>query len=104
TGESLNSLPVISTRKFSSAVRVREGESSIISGLAVVQTSRSTSGPAGLSQIPMLGRLFRSSTRQLDQDELLLTITPHLTSLPPAEQFPSRAFATGTESRMAPAI
>ena len=77
----------------------QEGESSIVSGLAVVQVSRTVSGVAGLSEIPLIGRLFRHNSWQTDQNELLITITPRLTSLPPAEQFPPQTLGWGTESR-----
>lgn len=99
TGASLNGLPVISSRKLSSAVRLREGQSSLVSGLAVLQRVQTRSGLGPLAQIPLLGRLLGRQSWQDDQTELLLSITPRLTILPPAEQFSSRSFHYGTESR-----
>ncbi len=104
TGSSLNGLPIISDRKFSSAVRLKEGETSIIAGLAQIQASRSDSGLGPLIQIPVIGRLLAHNSWQFDQNELLLTITPHLMTLPPAEQAPQHSFYWGSESRPAPPI
>ncbi len=92
SGDSLNGIPVISDRKFTSAVRLREGQTSIISGLVVSQVTRSRSGLAGLL-------LLSHNTWQFDYNELLVTITPRLISLPPADQFPQRAFYFGTDLR-----
>jgi len=99
TGASLNGLPVISSRKFSSAVRLREGESSVVSGLAVLQRSQSRSGLWPLAHIPLLGRVLSRNTWQADQSDLLVSITPRLTILPPGEQFRARSFHTGTDAR-----
>jgi len=104
TGASLNGLPVISTRKFSSAVRLRLGETSLVSGLAAVQRIMTRSGFGPLARIPLLGRLFSRSAWQTEQTELILSITPHLTIAPPGEQFPSRVLYSGAEGRSLPPI
>ncbi|MBI3693627.1 MAG: type II and III secretion system protein [Acidobacteria bacterium] len=99
SGASLNGIPVISDRKFNSAVRLKEGETSIVSGLAVAQSARTQSGVAGLSQLPFIGSLWRQNTYQIDQNELLIAITPRLTIAPPAEQAAPLAFYFGSELR-----
>jgi len=104
TGASVNTLPVISNRKFSSAVRLREGEVGLVAGLAVAQLSHTTSSLGGLARIPLLGRLLGRNNRQQDYSELLLAIRPRLTSLPPAEQSPSRSFHYGSETRPVPSL
>ncbi len=97
-GPSYNGIPVISTRKFSSTVRLREGESGLVSGMAAVQISKTAGG------LPGIGRLVGRRNWQRDESELILAITPRLTVLPPAEQGPSRAFYTGSDSRLPPPI
>jgi general secretion pathway protein D len=104
TGQSVNTVPVISSRKFNSAVRLRQGETSIVAGLLVARSTSEASGLAGLSQIPLLGRLLRDTRWQNDHSELVLAITPRLTSLPAAEQFPSRVFHWGSEARPVPSL
>lgn len=98
TGESVNGVPVLSNRKISTAVRLKEGESSIVSGLVVAQSSRSASG------LPLIGRFLGPHRWQNDQSELIISITPRLTGLPPADQFPTREFHYGTETRAAPSL
>jgi len=94
-GTSLNGLPVISSRKFSSSVRLREGQAGLVSGLAVVQSSLAASGLGPLVLAPLASR----STRDKNDNELLLTITPRLSRLPPAEQREQKSFHFGSETR-----
>ena len=76
----------------------------MVSGLAVLQQTRTRSGFGPLASLPLLGHLFSRSTWQTDQSELLLSITPHLTIPPPGDQFISRSYHTGTEARPLPPI
>jgi general secretion pathway protein D len=103
-GASINGLPVISARKFSSAVRLREGQSSLVSGLAVLQKVRTRSGFDPLARVPLVGWLFRKHLWQAEQTELVLSITPRLTMPAPAEQFVSRSYHYGAELRPLPPI
>ena len=104
TGVSFNDLPVISTRRINSTVRLREGEAGMISGIELAQTSRSWGGTWPFSHLPLLGRLLRGNSRQRDESDLLLTIRPRLVREGPANQFPSRTYYTGTEGRPATSL
>jgi len=53
TGQSLNGIPIISTRKLSSKVTLRDGEWGIVSGLVTSNEARSMHGIPGLSEIPV---------------------------------------------------
>lgn len=57
---------------------VRDGETAVIGGLTVTQVSETYSGIPLLSQIPILGRLFRTSAKQTEKRDLLILITPHI--------------------------
>jgi Flp pilus assembly secretin CpaC len=98
TGESFNNIPVISNRKMTSQIRLRTGEWAVVAGMLVAQETRSVTGPAGLSQVPGLGRLFREHTRSDDERQILLVLKPALLSLPP-NQLPTQAVWTGSENR-----
>jgi general secretion pathway protein D len=99
SGSALNNIPIISNRKFNSKVRIRNGEWAIMAGLAMQTDSVSLNGPWGLSSIPLLGHLFRSNTRSVDESSAVLVLKPRLLSLPASEQ-PVRQFYLGTESRL----
>lgn len=98
TGESLNGIPVIASRKMTSTVRVRQGEAAVVAGLLRVNEARTLTGIAGLASLPALGALFRQELRSEDRSEALLVIRPRLLDLPPHE-FATRDLYTGTETK-----
>lgn len=85
TGESVNDIPVISTRNLKDTARLKFGEWAAVAGLVTTQEARALSGIAGVSQIPILGPLLSKNTRQNSDTETLLIIKPHLLSNPPTE-------------------
>lgn len=97
TGQVVNGNPVISNRKLNAAVRLREDEWALVAGLASKNQSRVTSGTIGLSNIPLLGRLFRTHTKQNDESEILILIKPRLLNIPGAETV-TKAVRVGTET------
>jgi type II secretory pathway component GspD/PulD (secretin) len=92
-GQSFNGVPVISNRKFTGSITVKNGETAVVAGLISHQEQRSLRGLPGLGQIPGLGQLFSTENKQEEEAELLVVITPHLLT-------PSRP--GGTEIWMAP--
>lgn len=97
-GASNNGIPIISQRKFTGTVRTRADEWAIIAGLAVAQSSVTTSGIAGLSSIPGIGRIFRRDTTTDDGSQILIILKPRLMS-DPAWEHPSEPFWLGTETK-----
>lgn len=70
--------PVISQRKATVDVRMRDGQINIIGGLAQLTSSKTISGIPGLANIPILNRLFTSDQTTLNKDELLIVLVPHI--------------------------
>jgi type II secretory pathway component GspD/PulD (secretin) len=50
----------------------------VIGGLTVNGTSRTRSGIPGLSDLPLLGRLFRNEAVAEQHQDLLIIVTPHI--------------------------
>ena len=98
SGQSLNGIPVISSRKLTSKVRLREGEWGVVGGLMTSSEARTIQGIAGLSQIPVLGQLIRSNTKDVNTIDVLMLIKPTLLNLPP-DQFVSPPIWTGSDAR-----
>lgn len=71
-------LPLFTTRRASTAVELRDGESFAIGGLMQNNVNSSIQAVPWLADIPVLGALFRSSQFQKDETELLFVVTPHL--------------------------
>ncbi|MGY6705206.1 type II and III secretion system protein family protein [Roseinatronobacter sp.] len=66
------------TRETQTTVELRDGESFAIAGLLQDDFSANSTSIPWLSDIPILGALFRSSSYQRDQTELVIVITAHL--------------------------
>ena len=96
---SFNGIPVISHRKFANRVRLDFDKSAVVAGLVNNTQATSLSGLAGVVSIPGLGPLLGRTTRDKDQGEVLLLITPRLLSLPATETV-SRPIFIGAESRL----
>lgn len=80
TAETQFGAPVISTREASTQLFVRGGQTVVIGGLIDRQENRTESGVPILKDIPLLGNLFKSQSRSVDQSELFLFLTPHIIS------------------------
>ncbi len=70
--------PLITTRRASTTVQLQDGQSFAIGGLIRHTQVNNVKGVPLLSEIPVLGALFRSSDFQNDRSELLFVITAHL--------------------------
>ena len=99
SGDSANGLPIISNRELQTSVRLKEGEAAVLTGMAIYEERRNSSGISWLSEIPFVGRLFRDSSRQFNRSELLLTIRPRVVRLPASEIEPPLALRYGPEQR-----
>jgi len=98
TGQALNGIPVIANRKLESKVRLRSGRWALVAGLMDASEARSITGPAGLSRLPVIGPLVRSTDRTNDARQVLLVLKPAVLSAPPGESATEAVFL-GAESR-----
>ncbi len=71
-------LNAFKTRKTSTTVEMRDGESFAIAGLLQDDFRDNSSSIPWLGDVPVLGALFRSASYQRNQSELVIIITPHL--------------------------
>ncbi len=71
-------LPSITTRRASTTVQLRDGESFAIGGLIKNNVTEAVKAFPILGEIPVLGVLFRSSAFQAERTELVFVVTPHL--------------------------
>jgi type IV pilus assembly protein PilQ len=71
-------VPSINTRTIETQVVLGDGQTVVLGGiLETTQSLQSTAVP-WLGEIPVLGNLFKQTTRTNDKDELLIFITPKI--------------------------
>ncbi len=94
----VNGIPIISNRKFTGKIRVRDGEWAVLAGLISVTDFVSKAGWPGLADIPILGRIFSKNDVEKASSEVLIVFKPHLTNMPQWE-IASHPIWVGTETR-----
>lgn len=70
--------PTIQQRSIESTVAVQSGDSIAIGGLIRDKLTNGTSGIPVISEIPLLGNLFKTTTEITQRTELLVLITPRV--------------------------
>jgi type IV pilus assembly protein PilQ len=73
-----NSNAPISTKDASTRLVVRDGGTAVIGGIYKVTGQNGEDRVPGLSNIPIIGHLFKHKTRDEENDELLIFITPRV--------------------------
>ena len=73
-------LPAFLSRQTETDVNLREGETLVISGLISEDKSKTIDKLAGLADIPVLGKLFRSKDFRERRSEMVVFVTPRFIS------------------------
>jgi pilus assembly protein CpaC len=72
------SIPALTVRRAETTVELGSGQSFVIAGLLSDQVTLTGNGVPGLSDVPILGALFRSDGFQRQQTELVIVVTPYI--------------------------
>jgi general secretion pathway protein D len=72
------SLPTFGTRRVTSFIRMREGESLMLAGLLREDQRRALTGFPGLLHTPILRRIFGNTVDQIQQTDIVFLLTPRL--------------------------
>lgn len=72
------SIPSIATRRAKTTVELAPGESFMIAGLIKDDMENLINEVPGLAEIPILSALFRSTSFQRNETELVIAVTPYL--------------------------
>ena len=71
-------VPALTTRRVSTVIELADGQSFAIAGLLKEDVREVVSKFPVLGDIPILGALFRSTSFQKNETELVVIVTPHL--------------------------
>ena len=75
---STNGIPIILNREYKGGILLKEGEPAAVAGMITQSDEKSLSGLPLFSAIPGFGVLTSESTKQEEDDELLILITPYV--------------------------
>jgi general secretion pathway protein D len=95
------SQPIIGTREIDTTIRLKDNETNLLAGLIREEERRSLSGVPGLSDIPVLRRVFGNTETNVQQTDIVLTLTPHIIRIPDIGEEDLLPLWIGTESNIA---
>jgi tetratricopeptide (TPR) repeat protein len=79
--QNVNGIPIINNREYNGQITVKDGESSVVTGLIDMNDTRNINGYPFLGQVPGLGYSASVHDKNITEDELLVVITPHILRL-----------------------
>ena len=75
-------IPIITSREFTGGILLKNGEPAFIAGMITTMDQKSLNGLPLFSRIPGFGVLTSQNSKQSEENELLILLTPHVVSDP----------------------
>jgi general secretion pathway protein D len=98
TGSGFSNLPTFGNRQINTVIRLRDGETNLLAGLIRDDEREIVEGVPGLSDIPVIGRLFARTRQETEQTDIVLTLTPHIVRVLDLDAEDLRAFTVRGEA------
>ena len=96
-------VPALTSRRAETEVELRDGQSFAIAGLIDNESQTDRAAVPFLSQLPIIGNLFKSKAERQERTELLVIVTPRLVrplnpdEVPPLPTLPGRFLPSGDD-------
>ena len=78
SGTGFGGLPKFGNRSVNTVLRLGDGETSLLAGLSNDVERTSLAGTPGLASVPLLGRIFSANKREVQESDIVLTLTPRI--------------------------
>ena len=98
SGTGFGGLPTFGNREIKNQIRLRDGETNMLAGLIRDDESKSLDGIPGLSDLPLVGRMFGHSQKTTTQTDIILTLTPHIVRVLDLNEADLRPFRVSRDS------
>ncbi len=85
--QTVNGMPIINNREYKGTITVKDGESSVVTGLLTRADALSLSGYPFLSRVPAFTYAASEHDNNAMGEEVLVVITPHVVRLPETKSF-----------------
>ncbi len=97
-GTGFGGLPTFGNREITTTIRLKDGETSMLAGLIRDDERTELAGTPGLSDLPLIGRLFATHHKESLQTDIVLTLTPHIVRVLDVSESDLRPFRLGRDS------
>ncbi len=98
SGTGFGDLPTFGNRAISTVIRLKDGETNMLAGLIRDDERQVLSGIPGLSDIPVVGRLFAHNRRETQETDIILTLTPRIVRVLDLKAEDLQPFRVGRDS------
>ena len=98
SGTGFGQLPTFGNREINTSIRLHDGETNMLAGLIRDDERNSLDGVPGLSDIPLVGRIFAHNAKTTGQTDIILTLTPHIIRVLDLSESDLRPFRVGRDS------
>ncbi len=98
SGIGFNNLPTFGTRYVDTTIRLRDGETNLLAGLIRDEERTTLEGVPGLSDLPIVGRLFARNRRETKETDVILMLTPRIVRVLDLTEGDLRPFRVGRDS------
>jgi len=88
--------PVIQNQSIEQTIRLKEGEASILGGIVTRSDSHTIGGIPGLGEVPILKYLFSSDQHEVQDEEIVFMLIPHVIRAEEISPLNTREIDTGT--------
>jgi general secretion pathway protein D len=97
SGTGFGGLPTFGNRSISTVIRLKDGETNMLAGLIRDDERKVLDGVPGLSDIPLIGRMFAHSRNEAQETDIILTLTPHIIRVLDLNEEDLRPFRVGRD-------
>jgi general secretion pathway protein D len=94
-------IPSFVSRKVTTRLRLRDGESNLLAGLLQENERKSLSGFPGAIHVPGLKQLFSANDQQIQQTDLIMLLTPHIVRSLEVSESDLRPIYIGSQQNLA---
>jgi len=97
SGTGFGGLPTFGNREINTVIRLRDGETNMLAGLIRDDERRVMEGVPGLSDLPIVGRIFAHNRKETQETDIVLTLTPRIIRVLELTEADLRPFRVGRD-------
>jgi len=98
-GRTINEPPTIGNRTVNTVIRLMDGETNLLAGLLREDERKSLRGFPGIEKIPILRSIFAANDENVEQTDVIFTITPQIIRMPNITEEDLQPLWVGTEDQ-----
>src|SRR5262249_39013199 len=92
--------PSFGSRKVTTRLRLRDGESNLLAGLLREDERKALNGVPGAIRVPLLKQLFSNNDQTIAQTDIVMLLTPHIVRAPEITETDLKPLYIGTQNSL----